>query len=273
LGVLGSLIINLLNLVYAIIFILIITLIIAALTLIERKFLSLIQRRIGPYYVGYRGRLQYIADALKLFLKGAIIPVESNYFLFLFLPSCVAGIIYLFWVNSVWGPSLSIFEIEYNLVFSTLLSIFFGYCIMLTGYVSKSKYAFLASIRSCVLMLNIEILLGLMFLTVVSLSESFTFSFFVLLQQNFFFIINMFFTIPLVCICFLLETNRSPFDLAEAESELVSGYNVEYGGFFFALYYLGEYFHLFFFSMTISLLFLGGWETPFFFFKLQFFVF
>jgi NADH-quinone oxidoreductase subunit H len=96
LGVLGSLIINLLNLVYAIIFILIITLIIAALTLIERKFLSLIQRRIGPYYVGYRGRLQYIADALKLFLKGAIIPVESNYFLFLFLPSCVAGIIYLF---------------------------------------------------------------------------------------------------------------------------------------------------------------------------------
>jgi len=129
---------------------------------------------------------------------------------------------------------------------------------MLTGYISKSKYAFLASIRSCVLMINIELLLGLMFLAAVSLSESFTFSFFVILQQNFFFVINMFLVTPLICISFLLETNRSPFDLAEAESELVSGYNVEYGGFFFALYYLGEYFHLFFFSMTTTLMFFGG---------------
>jgi NADH:ubiquinone oxidoreductase subunit H len=129
---------------------------------------------------------------------------------------------------------------------------------MLTGYVSKSKYAFLASIRSCVLMLNIEILLGLMFLTTISIVESFTFSFFVLLQQNYFLCVTLAQCLPLIVVSFLLETNRSPFDLAEAESELVSGYNVEYGGFFFALYYLGEYFHLFFFSMTTVLLFFGG---------------
>ncbi len=129
---------------------------------------------------------------------------------------------------------------------------------MLTGYVSKSKYAFLASVRASVLMLNIEILLGLMFLTSVSIVESFTFSFFVLLQQNIFLFLTLIQCITLIAVAFLLETNRSPFDLAEAESELVSGYNVEYGGFFFALYYLGEYFHLFFFSMTVVLLFFGG---------------
>lgn len=249
---------------------LLVTLIIASLTLIERKVLSLIQRRVGPNFVGFRGRLQYIADALKLFLKGIIVPDNLNKFWFVTIPSFAATMCYTFWMNSMWGPSLSIFEIEYNIVFANLLSVLFGFCIILAGYFSKSKYALLASIRCGVLMINLEIILGLMFFNLIILSESFSFSLFVLIQENIWLIFIFFFSFGLIIIVFLLETNRAPFDLAEAESELVAGYTVEYGGFYFALFYLGEYFHLFFFSMVISILLFGGWELPnFLFFFLQ----
>ena len=260
-------------LVFNIICILLVTLIIASLTLIERKVLSLVQRRVGPYFVGYRGRLQYIADALKLFIKGIIVPNESNKFWYTFIPSLVCCVCYIFWMNSVWGPSISIFEIEYNIVYASILSVIFGFCIILTGYFSKSKYAFLASIRSIVLMVNLEILLGLFFITCVLLINSFTFSSYVIVQEFLYLFFIFFLIIGLILLIFLLETNRAPFDLAEAESELVTGYTVEYGGFYFALYYLGEYFHLFFFSMLISLLIFGGWEFPSFFFFTFFFLF
>lgn len=249
-------------LIYNIIAMLLITLVIASLTVIERKVLAIVQRRIGPFYVGYRGRLQYIADALKLFIKGIIVPDEANKFWFVAMPAYAGAVAYTFWMNSVWGPSISIFEIEYNIVYASLLSILFGYSIMLTGYFSKSKYAFMSSIRTGVLMLNLEIFIGLMFINLVFLSESFCFAVFVIFQEMFWFVFFFFGLSALLVITFLLETNRIPFDLAEAESELVTGYTVEYGGFYFALYYLGEYFHLFFFSMTVSIILLGGWELP-----------
>nr|YP_010411983.1 NADH dehydrogenase subunit 1 [Tetrahymena rostrata]QBI37951.1 NADH dehydrogenase subunit 1 [Tetrahymena rostrata]URP31143.1 NADH dehydrogenase subunit 1 [Tetrahymena rostrata] len=247
---------------YNIVCMLLITLVIASITLIERKVLSLIQRRVGPHYVGYRGRLQYIADALKLFIKGVIIPEGSNKFWFVTIPSMAGAVCYTFWMNSMWGPSVSIFEIEYNMVYATLLSILFSYCIMLTGYFSKSKYAFMASIRCAVLMLNIEIFLGLLVINLVFITESFCFSVFVIYQEIIWLIFIFIGVSGLIFITFLLETNRAPFDLAEAESELVTGYSVEYGGFYFALYYLGEYFHLFFFSMVLSIVLFGGWELP-----------
>lgn len=265
-GVLGYFFSWIFILIYNILFILIITLVIATLTLIERKVLSLIQRRVGPFFVGYRGRLQYIADALKLFIKGIIVPNEANKFWFVAIPSLVAAIIYIFWINSVWGPSLSIFELEYNIVFAAILSVLFGYCVILTGYFSKSKYAVMASVRACILMLNLEIFLGIFFLNIVFFIESFTFSAYVIFQQCFWLCIPFFNVLGLIVIAFLLETNRAPFDLAEAESELVAGYTVEYGGFYFALYYLGEYFHLFFFSLVISILLFGGWEFLFLYF-------
>lgn len=243
---------------------LLITLIIAALTLIERKFLSLLQRRVGPYFVGYRGRLQYLADALKLFIKGSFVPEESNKFWFTTIPAILLAVCYVFWVNSVWGPSLSIFEIEYNLVYATLLSIVFSFCVILTGYFSKNKYAVLASVRACVLVLNLEIFLGLLVLNVVFLSESFNFANFVLLQETIWFFVCFFGILGLIVITYLLEVNRAPFDLAEAESELVAGYTTELGGFLFGLYYLGEYFHLFFFSLFVSIVFFGGWNLPIF---------
>lgn len=241
---------------------LLVTLIIASLTLIERKVLSLVQRRVGPFFVGYRGRLQYIADALKLLNKGLLIPNESNKFWFVAIPSLTAGVIYTFWMNSVWGPSISVFEIEYNIVYATILSLLFSYCIILTGYFSRNKYALMASVRCIILSLNLEIFLGLLFLNLIFLSESFCLSTFVAYQEHYWFIIVFFGILGLIIITYLLETNRAPFDLAEAESELVCGYTTEYGGFSFALYYLGEYFHLFFFSLFISILILGGWESP-----------
>ena len=239
---------------------LLITLVIASLTLTERKILSLIQRRVGPNFVGYRGRLQYLADALKLFVKGVIIPDEVNKFWFIAIPSIVAAICYTFWINSVWGPSISIFELEYNIVYGSLLSVIFSYCIILTGYFSKNKYAIMASVRCMLLVLNLEVFLGLLVLNVVLLVETFNFNAFSVYQEVVWFCFIFFFVLALIVVTFLLETNRAPFDLAEAESELIAGYTVEYGGFFFALFYLGEYFHLFFFSMVISIMFLGGWE-------------
>lgn len=257
-GILGFLIIIIIN----IILMLILTIIIASLTLIERKFLALVQRRVGPNFVGYKGRLQYIADALKMFLKGSLIPDEANKYLFVSLPSLALSVCYCFWMNSVWGPSLSLFDIEYNLVYVSLFSVLFGLIVILTGYFSKNKYAMLASIRTSIGMLNLELFLGLMILNVIFISESFSFINIVNIQENYWLIFLFFILSGLITITFLLETNRAPFDLPEAESELVTGYTTEYGGFFFGLYYLGEYLHLFFFSVVISIIFFGGWELP-----------
>jgi NADH-quinone oxidoreductase subunit H len=144
------------------------------------------------------------------------------------------------------------------MVYISLFSILFGICIILTGFFSKNKYALLASVRTGLGMLNLEIFLGLMLLNLAFINESFSFLPAVIYQEIYWLIFYFFFLIGLVTITFLLETARAPFDLPEAESELVAGYQTEYGGFLFGLYYLGEYMHLFFFSMVISIFFLGG---------------
>lgn len=239
---------------------LLVTLIIASLTLIERKVLSLIQRRVGPYYVGFRGRLQYIADALKMFIKGVFIPDEVNKTLFITIPSILITICYTLWINVLWGPNLSIFNIEYNLVYSILLSSIFGLCIILTGFFSKNKYAVLACVRTSLLTINLELFMGLLVLNLCLISESFNLNNFVFYQEVYWLVFLFMLIFGLIIIIFLLEVNRAPFDLSEAESEIISGYHVEYGGFFFALYYLGEYLHLFFFSVLVITFFFGGWE-------------
>lgn len=220
------------------------------------------QRRVGPDFVGYRGRLQYIADALKLFIKGALVPHESNKFWFVCIPALTLAVSYSFWLNAVWGPSISIFELEYNLIYSSIFSALFTFCIILTGFFSRNKYSLLASIRAGLGMLNLELFLGLFFLTLIVVGESFSILTYVNFQEIYWLILPLFMVIGLIAITFLLEVNRTPFDLSEAESELVAGYTTEYGGFLFGVYYLGEYLHLFFFSLLISSLILGGWELP-----------
>lgn len=187
-SVLGIIFILLIN----IVLMLVLTIIIASLTLIERKFLALVQRRVGPNFVGYKGRLQYIADALKLFVKGALIPDESNRFLFVTIPSIAVAICYSFWMNGVWGPSISLFEIEYNLIYVSLFSVLFTMCVILTGYFSKNKYAMLAAVRTGIGALNLELFLGLMVLNIILLSESFSFLPIVIYQENYWFIYSFF---------------------------------------------------------------------------------
>lgn len=143
-------------------------------------------------------------------------------------------------------------------MYASLLSIIFSFCIVLTGFFSRNKYAMLASIRTVLLVLNLEIFLGLIILNLVLITESFNFSVFVIYQEVIWFVFIYIGVIGIIVITFLLEVNRAPFDLAEAESELITGYSTELGGFHFGLYYLGEYFHLFFFSMTIVIFFFGG---------------
>jgi NADH-quinone oxidoreductase subunit H len=144
-------------------------------------------------------------------------------------------------------------------VYATLLSILFSFCIVLTGYFSRNKYAMLASIRTVLLVLNLEVFLGLMILNLVLITESFTFSVFVVYQESVWLVFLYFGLIGVILITFLLEVNRAPFDLPEAEAELVSGYNTEYAAMGFALFFLGEYANMILMCSVLSILFLGGW--------------
>jgi len=225
------------------------------LPLIERKYLSLIQRRVGPKFVGYKGRLQFIADALKMFLKGCLIPSEVNSFFFLFWPAVVLSLCFVFWLNNFWGVNLIYLDIEYNLVFMSLLSLFINVCISLTGYYSKNKYAFLGSVRTLVMLFGLELLIALFFLTLIFFIGSFHLSLAPVFQEEYSIMLLYTVVCNFILILILLEINKSPFDLNEAETELITGYHTEYGAFFFALFYLGEYFHLFFTSVFFVYLF------------------
>lgn len=248
----------LLNIVINIIILINLTLIAGILPLIERKYLALIQRRVGPTFVGYKGRLQFIADALKMFLKGCLIPNRTNNFYFLFYPALVLAICYLFWLNVYWDLNLIYFELEYNFVYMLILSAFINFAIILTGINSHNKYATLASMRAVFTLFCLELLLSLMFLNIYVYSNSFNFTHLLILQQEYWLLTIFSYAFSIMLIVTLLEINRAPFDLTEAESELISGFHVEYGAFFFGLFYLGEYFHLFFFSIVIVIILTGA---------------
>lgn len=247
---------------------LIFTVVIATVTLVERKVLSLVQRRVGPQYVGYKGRLQFIADAVKFLVKHILIINKTNKLFFLLIPSLTLIVSYLFWVNLVWGPNLMVCEIEYNLFLMSIISLVFSTLLILVGWVSNNKYAILASTRIVIATLNLEILLNFLIVFILIVSESLSFIQIVNIQSNFNWIFFIYLPLlPILIITFLLETGRIPFDLSEAESELVAGFTTEYGGFFFALFYLGEYFHLYCFATVYTLLLFGGWA------KDQFYIF
>lgn len=151
------------------------TILIATITLIERKVLALVQRRVGPNYTGYKGRLQFISDAMKFILKHIHVLNYVNRPLYIILPMIILVISFLFWVNIIWGPNIAICEIEYNLFFLCFFSGFFSILILLVGFLSNNKYAILASTRTILINLNIEVLLGflLILLTAISGSASF----------------------------------------------------------------------------------------------------
>lgn len=232
---------------------------IATVTLIERKVLALTQRRVGPNYIGYRGRLQFIADAVKLIVKHIVVIARVNRTLFLLIPAILLICVYLFWANLIWAPNLAICEIEYNLLWMGVLSGFFSYFLVLAGYITNNKYAILSSSRVVIMSFTLEILLNLFFVLLALAANNLSLAVLGSLNSNLGHLLLILPVFPIVLVTLLLEVNRIPFDLAEAESELIAGYTTEYGGFFFVLFYLGEYFHLFCSSTFFVTAIFGAW--------------
>lgn len=257
---LALLILYIYNFIINIIIFLLLTLTIASITLIERKVMALSQRRVGPNYIGYKGRLQFIADAVKLCLKHIFIVNNTNKFYFMLIPVFILVTAYTFWVNVLWLPSLSICEVEYNFLLMGLLSTIFASLLFLISWVTQNKYAILSAYRTLIVTIVLEIFLTFIFLYLLFIFNSFSFLYSSTLQSKMNWTLFVLLPIlPALIIVFTLETGRIPFDLGEAEAELIAGHSTEMGGFYFALFYLGEYFHLYCFSLQIVLIIFGGW--------------
>ena len=240
-------------------FIILILLSVAFLTLLERKILAASQRRKGPNVLGFMGFLQPFADALKLLLKETIIPFIANKFLFIISPIITFILSFLGWAVIPFFNYGFIMDINIGILYLFSISSLSVYGIVLAGWSSNSRYAFLGALRSAAQMISYEVSMGLILMTVLLYVGSLNLRHIVLYQQDIWFIILFF---PLA-VCFfisiLAETNRPPFDLPEAEAELVSGYNVEYSAVGFALFFIGEYSNVILMSSFFTILFLGGW--------------
>jgi NADH-quinone oxidoreductase subunit H len=232
---------------------------IAFFTVLERKILASMQRRRGPNYVGLFGSLQAIADAVKLLSKETIIPSNVNKYLFIFVPLITFVLSFLMWAVIPFFENLALLELNLSLLFIFALSSLNAYSIIMAGWVSNSKYAFLGSLRAAAQVISYEISLGLILLPIVIFSNSLNLTQIVLSQEDIFNIFPLFFSSILFFISILAETSRVPFDLSEAESELVSGYHVEYSSIGFTLFFLAEYSNILLMSCLFVNLYLGGW--------------
>jgi len=236
---------------------------IAFFTLAERKFMGAIQRRKGPDVVGFLGLLQAIADGVKLVLKEIILPYKISMVLFLIGPSLVFFLSLCGWVVLPFSDLSFASVINVSVLFVFVTSGFNIYGLVLSGWSSNSRYAFLGGIRATAQMISYELVLGMINLFIFFLAGSFNLTEIVKAQTAIWFIVPLFPVFIIYLIVMLAETNRTPFDLAEAEAELVAGYNVEYSSITFALFFLGEYANMIFLSFLGTLYFLGGWHIPF----------
>lgn len=236
---------------------------VAYFTLAERKLLGAIQRRRGPNVIGVFGLLQPLSDGLKLFIKESIIPSSSDKFLFILAPILTFSVSLLSWSVIPLSKYGVLSDIDLSVLYIFAVSSLGVYGIIVSGWSSNSKYAFLGALRSAAQMVSYEVSIGFIVVIIVICSGSFNLQQIIQSQLGAWHVVTF---LPLFLIFFisaLAETNRHPFDLPEAEAELVSGYNVEYAGMGFALFSLGEYTNMLQMSALNTILFFGGW-LPFF---------
>jgi NADH-quinone oxidoreductase subunit H len=236
---------------------------VAYLTYAERKVIAAMQLRQGPMVVGPFGLLQPIADGIKLLVKETVIPTGANKVVFIAAPMITFVLALIGWAVIPFGEGLVIADINVGVLYLFAISSLGVYGIIMAGWASNSRYAFLGALRSAAQMVSYEISIGLIIINVLITVGSLNLSEIVRAQESLWFLIPHFPMFAIFVASILAETNRHPFDLPEAEAELVSGYNVEYSAMTFALFFLGEYANMILMSAICAILFLGGWLPPF----------
>ena len=248
---------------YKILFLLVPVLVsVAMIVWLDRRVWAFVQKRQGPNVVGPFGLLQSLADALKYIFKEIIIPASSNKIIFILAPIITMTLALIAWAVIPFGVDQVLADINVGILYIFAVSSLGVYGIIMGGWASNSKYPFLGSIRSAAQMVSYEVSIGIIIINVLLCVGSLNLSDIVLAQKDMWFVIPLFPMFVIFFISSLAETNRPPFDLPEAEAELVAGYQTEYSGMMYAMFWLGEYANILLMCALGSILFLGGWLSP-----------